>query len=160
VGDLAALAGLVEGMRQAGLDVTFSATGDLDGVDAVVGVVVYSVAREALTNAAKHAAPGPVTCEFEVAERAVLRVTNRTRTPSGTRTPTGNGTVGGNGSGNGTVGGHGVAAGVRTRAASGHGLSDMTERVHAVGGSLRVEDSDGDWVVVLDVPVRGLENAR
>ncbi len=132
VGDLAALTGLVDGMREAGLDVNFSSTGDLDRVDAAVGVVVYSVAREALTNAAKHGAEGPVVCAIAVGDHAVLRVTNRSRSDDD------------------------VSAGKP----SGHGLAGMSERVNAVGGSLQVSNADGDWTVVLDVPVRGLQEVR
>ncbi|MFN3215151.1 MAG: sensor histidine kinase [Acidimicrobiales bacterium] len=132
VGDLTGLHELVDGMRQAGLDVTFSSTGDLDDVDAAVGLVVYSVAREALTNAAKHAAPGPVVCAVSVDDRAELRVTNRTR----------------------------PGADASQHASSGHGLAGMNERVSAVGGSLHVDNTDGEWTVVLDVPVRGLQAVR
>lgn len=139
VGDLGSLAGLVDGMRTAGLDVTFSASGDLGSVDAVVGLVVYSVAREALTNAAKHAASGPVTCAIAVDERAVLRVTNRTRP----------GADASNGASNGASIGP-----------SGHGLSGMHERVSAVGGTLRVGQVGDEWTVVVDVPVRGLQGVR
>lgn len=83
-GDLSALPALVDGMRTAGLDVMFSATGDLQRVDTVVGVVIHGVAREALTNAAKHAATGPVVCSVAVDDaRAVLGVTNPARADSG-----------------------------------------------------------------------------
>jgi signal transduction histidine kinase len=132
VGDLGALHGLVDGMRQAGLDITYSSAGDLDDVDAAVAVVIYSVAREALTNAAKHAAEGPITCEVEVGDRAVLRVVNPTR--PGTTT--------------------------RPKVLTGHGLAGMSERVHAIGGSLDVDQRGNSWTVLLDVPARGLQAVR
>lgn len=131
VGDLYALGGLVDGLREAGLDVRFSSAGDLAAVDSVVGMVIHSVAREALTNAAKHAGAGPVTCAIEVADRAVLRVSNPTRPDAGV-----------------------------SRGPAGHGLADMGERVRSVGGSLRIDDVGGEWTVVLDAPARGLQGAR
>jgi signal transduction histidine kinase len=123
VGGVAELPALAEVMRQAGLDVTCSTAGDVDRVDTAVGVVVHGVAREALTNAAKHGAPGPVQCDLTVAERVVLRVTNPIeRTATSDRT-------------------------------GGHGVAGMRERARAVGGSLDVHAADGTWAVVLDVPV-------
>lgn len=136
VGDLAALTALVDGMRDAGLDVSFSSTGDLDRVDAAVGVVIYSVAREALTNAAKHGAAGPVACGIHVGDRVELRVANRSRAAAG------------------------PSADAPSGVPAGHGLAGMSERVNAVGGSLHITDADGVWTVVLDVPVRGLLGAR
>lgn len=125
VGDLAALPGLVEGMRRAGLDVTFRATGSLDRVAPAIAVVIHSVAREALTNAAKHAATGPVVCELDVEDHAVLRVVNVVDpSPDGP-----------------------------TRDPDGHGVHDMRERARAVGGTLEVVRSGGEWSVVLDIPV-------
>jgi signal transduction histidine kinase len=50
---LAALAALVARTRQAGLDVAFD--GSPDGVSSEVGVTVYRVVQEALTNVVKHA---------------------------------------------------------------------------------------------------------
>jgi signal transduction histidine kinase len=128
VGDLAALGGLVDGMRRAGLDATYSVEGELDDVDPAVGVVIYSVAREALTNAAKHAAPGPVSCELVVGDHAVLRVKNNIESPR-----------------------DGVPRSNATGLA-GMGLAGMGERVRAIGGTLHVDDSNGVWTVVLDVP--------
>lgn len=127
-GGVEALPGLVDGMRQAGLDIAYSTVGDLDRVDAAIGIVVHSVAREALTNAAKHAAEGPIACTVTVDDHATLRVTNRVR--SSTDAP--------------------------STAPSGLGLTGMGERVAAVGGSLRVDNSDGDWSVILEVPVRAM----
>ena len=139
VGDLTALTGLVDGMRQAGLDVIFSSTGDLARVDAAVGVVVHSVAREALTNAAKHGVGGPVICAITVDDHAVLRITNPTRRSDDARNERSE-----------------AAAGP----SSGHGLAGMSERVHAVGGSLQVGNADGLWTLLLEVPVRGLQGVR
>jgi len=135
VRDLVALGGLVDGVRRAGLDATYSAEGDLDAVGPAVGVVIYSVAREALTNAAKHGAPGPVSCDLVVDDHAVLRVMNNIQSrPDGT-VPRSSGT-GSNGQG-----------------MTGMGLAGMGERVRAIGGTLHVDDSNGVWTVVLDVPV-------
>jgi len=135
VRDLVALGGLVDGVRRAGLAATYSAEGDLDAVGPAIGVVIYSVAREALTNAAKHGAPGPVSCDLVVDDHAVLRVMNNIQSrPDGT-VPRSSGT-GSNGQG-----------------MTGMGLAGMGERVRAIGGTLHVDDSNGVWTVVLDVPV-------
>jgi signal transduction histidine kinase len=58
---------LVEQFRGAGADVTLDAHGDPAGVTATVGLALYRILQEALTNAARHA-PGART-------RAVLSVT-------------------------------------------------------------------------------------
>ena len=141
VGDLAALGGLVDGVRRAGLDATYSAEGDLDAVGPAVGVVIYSVAREALTNAAKHGAPGPVSCDLVVDDHAVLRVMNNIESrPDGTA-PRSNG--------QGVTGMGSTGMGL-----AGMGLAGMGERVRAIGGTLHVDDADGVWTVLLDVPVQ------
>jgi signal transduction histidine kinase len=54
IGDLATL---VDQMSHAGVDVRLIAHGDLTALPATVGVTVYRIVQEALTNAAKHA-PG------------------------------------------------------------------------------------------------------
>jgi signal transduction histidine kinase len=123
VDGLEGLPRLVDGMRQAGLDVSYSSRGDLDRVDAAVGVVLHGIAREALTNAAKHAADGPVSCELVVDDRAVLRVANLVEPASTTshRPPTG------------------------------QGLTGMRERIQAIGGSFDVHRTPTTWTVEAEV---------
>lgn len=132
VDGLDALPRLVDGMRNAGLDVTYSSRGELERVDAAVGVVVHGVAREALTNAAKHAAAGPVTCEVVVDERVVLRVSNRIDPASGTS----------------------------HRRPAGQGLAGMRERVQAVGGSFEVHRTPTEWAVEVEVPLHDRSRVR
>lgn len=54
---IADLGSLVNGVRQAGLPVTLTTRGDLDGLPAVVGLSAYRIVQEALTNTVRHAGP-------------------------------------------------------------------------------------------------------
>ncbi|SHE60012.1 Signal transduction histidine kinase [Streptoalloteichus hindustanus] len=56
--DASALGELVEKMRQVGLPVRLTMTGDLADLPTGVGLTVYRLVQEALTNTLKHAGPG------------------------------------------------------------------------------------------------------
>ena len=58
--DAAALPGLAESYRKAGVVVTLDVAGDLSGVGATHGLVLYRIVQEALTNATRHAPGRPV----------------------------------------------------------------------------------------------------
>ncbi len=132
VDGLDALPRLVDGMHRAGLDVTYTSHGDLDRVDAAVGVVIHGVAREALTNAAKHAADGPVSCDLVIDDRVALRVANRIVSVPG---PT-------------------------HRLPTGQGLTGMRERVQAIGGSFDVRLTPTTWTVEAEVPLHDRSSLR
>lgn len=51
---------LVDGVRRAGLDLRLDTAGPVGAVPASVGVVVYRLVQEALTNALRHGSGGPV----------------------------------------------------------------------------------------------------
>lgn len=72
------LAGLVEGIRVLGVDVDEATFGDPQPLDARVGLALYRVAQEALTNAMRHGDRAePVGFEVDWGEReVVLVVTN------------------------------------------------------------------------------------
>jgi signal transduction histidine kinase len=57
---------LVEQVRGAGADVTLVTDGDLTGLPATTGSIVYRIVQEALTNASKHAIGSPVLVEISV----------------------------------------------------------------------------------------------
>jgi signal transduction histidine kinase len=119
------LVSLVNQLLAAGGLVDLDVTGDLAGVEAIVGVVVYRVVQESLNNAARHALHAAARVEVVVGRDAVdVSVVNRRGAASVEA-------VGG---------GHGV------------GLIGMRERVEAVGGSLSAGPEADGWAVRARVP--------
>jgi signal transduction histidine kinase len=74
---------LVERFRAAGADVTLDLDGDPGRVPATVGLAVYRIVQEALTNAAKHAPGAPVTVQVSVGPAVAIRVASAGRPRSG-----------------------------------------------------------------------------
>jgi signal transduction histidine kinase len=111
--------------RQLGVSVDYSRDGTAAAVDAAVGIQVYRVLQEALSNVARHAGTGQAAVRLEVGtERLLLVVEDR---------------------------GKGVD---RQQTARGLGLVNMRERAALVGGSLAVEPRPGGGTTVrLTVPV-------
>lgn len=97
---------LIAASRQTGIDLTLQEQGDLDSIPADVGLAVYRIVQEALTNVTRHAgkASATVTIDHRPGE-LLVRVDD-------------------NGSGSTTEPSHG------------HGLTGMRERVTALGGHL------------------------
>jgi signal transduction histidine kinase len=62
---------LVERFRSAGADVTFSVDGDIGRLPATVGLAVYRILQEALTNVIKHAPGASATARLTVLPREV-----------------------------------------------------------------------------------------
>ena len=63
---VADIAALVAEMRAAGLPVRLTSSGSSEALEAGVGLTVYRVVQEALTNTLKHAGPGtPVEVTIE-----------------------------------------------------------------------------------------------
>ncbi len=119
------LVGLIDRMRDAGLQVEYGADGVLE-VPPAVGLTTYRVVQEALTNVARHAGP-----------RAAARVTLE-RAADGLRVMVvddGDGPAVSSGS-----------------AVPGRGLTGMRERVEAVGGTLEAGPVDGGWRVSARMP--------
>ena len=79
------LPALVEGFRSAGADVTLVIEGDAAGLPATVGLAVYRIAQEALTNAVKHAPGSPTEVRLAVGPGAVT-LTADSRAEPGTGT--------------------------------------------------------------------------
>jgi signal transduction histidine kinase len=80
---LSGVPALVDRFRSAGADVAFHLDGDGSGVPATVGLAVYRIVQEALTNAAKHAPGAAVTVEVAVAEDIRVTVESAGRPGSG-----------------------------------------------------------------------------
>jgi signal transduction histidine kinase len=120
------LALLIEDYRRAGLDVRYDAAGPLDDLDGPVGTALHRIAREALTNVARHAPGNRVTVILAAGDDAVLlRVVD-----------------------SGTPGGAAPATGPH------FGLVGMAERARAVGGELEAGPSQDGWRVEARLPVR------
>ncbi|MFB6842693.1 sensor histidine kinase [Streptomyces sp. NPDC056361] len=124
------LAGLVDRMRTADLDIRLETTGDLAVVPAPVSLAVHRIVQESLTNTVRHAGASRAEVTVRCGDgRMEVTVADDGRTPPGpdpSHTP-------------------------------GNGLRGMAERVHALGGELtagRAEDRAG-WLVRAVLPVPG-----
>jgi signal transduction histidine kinase len=124
---LADLPVLIDTARAAGVPVELSAAPALAPVPAGVGVCVYRIVQESLSNASRHAPGAAVTVAVDQGGGAVLlRVANGPARPAGRP---------GNGHG------------------PGQGLAGMRERVALLGGSLSAGPSpDGGFVVAAVLP--------
>lgn len=116
---------LVEGFRAAGVDVTFDATGSLDGLPTATALTAYRVVQEGLTNATRHGT-GPISVTVRRSgggSHLEIEITND----------------------------QAVRA---TAAADGTGLASMRERVGAIGGTLEVGPVDGGrrWALCARIP--------
>ncbi len=127
VAGLDALPTLIDEFRGAGLSIDEEIVGDPCKIDTASGVVLHSVAREALTNAAKHGA-GTVAMSLDLTDRPRLTVSNDVR--DGITVPS--------------------AGSGRTQ-----GLDGMRHRVDAVGGRFDVRVTDRRWTVSAELRRRG-----
>ncbi|MFI9719321.1 sensor histidine kinase [Streptomyces sp. NPDC052396] len=92
---------------------------------APVELAAYRIVQESLTNAVKHAAPGPVTVALLGGDgRLTVRVTSALGAMNGPRAP-----------------------------GAGAGLTGMRERVALVGGSLTAGPAGGRWRVQAELPL-------
>ncbi|GGJ69964.1 sensor histidine kinase [Streptomyces brasiliensis] len=124
------LPALVDSARRAGVEVALSVPVELDTVPAGVGICVYRIVQESLSNASRHAPGAAVTVSVDQDARAVqLRVANG---PGGPVAPSGH---------------------ERER---GHGLTGMRERVALLGGSLSAGPTPaGGFEVSVVLPLGG-----
>jgi signal transduction histidine kinase len=120
------LALLVEDYRRAGLDVRYDVAGPLDDLDGPIGTALHRIAREALTNVARHAPGNQVTVSLAAGDDAVVLAVADSGTPGGAAP---------------VIGPH-------------FGLVGMAERARAVGGELEAGPSEDGWRVEARLPVR------
>ena len=107
---------LVAGARQAGLETTFTVTGEPVPLPAAVDLAAYRIVQESLTNAIRHA--GPATAAVSLGYRdgeLLVEVTDTGRGPQ-------------------------LGA---PRTGAGHGLAGMRERAFAVGGTVQTGPGPG-----------------
>ncbi|HKI67494.1 MAG TPA: sensor histidine kinase [Solirubrobacterales bacterium] len=115
----AAIAGQVEGLRRSGLEAELRAEGDLSELDDDAQLVLYRVAQEALTNAARHGEAGRIDVTLRrAADRVELEVSDD---------------------------GRGFAFEQSER---GLGIGGMRERALLVGGELTIESRPGQGTTV------------
>jgi len=119
---------LVHGVRDSGSEVQLDVTGARpERLSEAVSLAAYRIVQESLTNARRHAAGAPVRISI-LFERAQLAVT--VENDRGASAPTGNGPDGD----------------------VGVGITGMTERAAAVGGTLRVAPSPSGFRVDATLP--------
>ncbi|ROR65361.1 sensor histidine kinase [Agrococcus jenensis] len=126
--ELAALPALIESARESGQRIELQSIGTPRPVTSMVGLTVYRIVQEALTNSRKHAGPvARVDVRLRYLDDEIeVEVTDDGR--------------------GGAAGTHGAGA----------GLMGMRERVAALGGSLEVGPrSRGGWLVRARVPSPG-----
>jgi Histidine kinase len=99
---------LAERLRQAGLDITIVRKGESAGVPDDLGLTVYRIVQESLTNVLKHAGPAVVTVELEFTDRVDVTITDD---------------------------GRGASAALTAIPGAGRGMAGMRERVAALGGT-------------------------
>lgn len=119
------IASLVDNARGAGLDVTLLTEGDSARVDPVVGVTLYRIAQEALTNATRHAPAAETTVRIHADDAAVVLEVASVGAP--TTEPDQR----------------------RTR----YGILGMRERAEVVGGQLFAGPVESSWLVRCEVPL-------
>ncbi len=123
--DLRQIATLVDASTEAGLDVRLDVRGDLDEVPGVVSREAYRIVQEALTNALRHSANGPLDLAIDATGEG-LRVTAVNP----------------------------VAGSPKPRS-GGRGLSGVRERVATLNGSVQAGPHDGTWRLLVELPHPG-----
>ena len=122
--DFGRLDALIDSARNDGLDVRYSASGDLDSVGPDVGMALYRIAQEALHNALKHAPRAATSVTVAVSGESIaleVETVGRRSRPVERDRP------------------H-------------YGVLGMRERAAAVGGELRAGPTPGGWQVRCHVP--------
>ncbi|HXS66594.1 MAG TPA: sensor histidine kinase [Streptosporangiaceae bacterium] len=113
---LADVDGLAERLQGTGLGISVVRRGEPHGIPDDVGLTVYRVVQESLTNVLKHAGPAMVTVELEFADQIEVIVTDD---------------------------GQGASAALSAVPGTGRGTAGMRERVAAAGGDLRAGPRPG-----------------
>jgi signal transduction histidine kinase len=123
--DATQLAALVETVHAAGAPVSYTETGDVAALPKTIGVVLYRILQEALTNAVRHAPGVPTTVHLAASgTRVVMSVET------------------------------GPLLNAPDAVRSGTGLGSMRERAEAVGGTCTAGPHTNGWRVHVEVPIR------
>jgi signal transduction histidine kinase len=117
---------LVEDFERAGLAVTLSADGPTQRVSAAVGLAVYRIIQESLTNIAKHAPDSKSAVLLSISPTSVRLAVN-SRLPAA------------------------VAA---TPSPEGRGLRGMRQRVELLGGAIDAGPTPDGWSVCAEIPLQ------
>jgi signal transduction histidine kinase len=158
----AQLAALIDGARRAGLETTFSVTGEPVPLPAAVDLAAYRIVQESLTNTIRHA--GPATAAVSLGYRHDELRVEVTDTGRGPATAASRSTAASRGAtvSRGAAASQGAAvsqgAGQATAAGqdSGHGLAGMRERAASVGGTVETGPGPaGGFRVAARLPLRG-----
>jgi signal transduction histidine kinase len=127
---LARLDALAAGVRQAGLPVTVSVTGDARPLPAVIDLAAFRIVQEALTNSIRHAGPATAAVAISYQEAALLVEITDT--------------------------GRGATLRSEDNGGSGHGLRGMRERATAAGGTIEIGPGpSGGFRVAARFPLDG-----
>jgi signal transduction histidine kinase len=127
---LARLDALAAGVRQAGLPVTVSVTGDARPLPAVIDLAAFRIIQEALTNSIRHAGPATASVTIGYQEAALLVEIADT--------------------------GRGATVRSEDNGGSGHGLRGMRERATAAGGTIEIGPGpSGGFRVAARFPLDG-----
>ncbi len=150
---VADVSALVERMAAAGLPVTVRTTGEARPVPEDVGLSVYRITQEALTNVLRHAGPAEAEVHLHYGDELEISITDNGRGASAglsEEDAAGAGAAGAGAAGAGPAGagpaGAGPAGGARAGsglAGSGRGTTGMRERIAALGGRLTVGPQPG-----------------
>ena len=125
---------LAERLRRAGLDITVVRRGEAPEVPEDVGLTVYRIVQEALTNVLKHAGPAAVTVELALTHEQGADQLGVTVTDDG----------------------HGASAALEAPPGAGRGTAGMRERVAVLGGRLSVgPQPGGGFRVHATIPLGG-----
>jgi signal transduction histidine kinase len=118
------LPSLVDRVRGAGLPASYDVHGDVDRLPPALGLGLYRIVQESLTNVAKHAPGSPVHVSLAVG-RSDARLTVRSTRTVPHATPDG----------------------------TGSGITGMTARVSQLGGTLTAGPDGDAWVVESTLPI-------
>jgi signal transduction histidine kinase len=121
---------LVGDFVSAGLKVTLHIDGPVERVSAAVGLALYRITQESLSNIAKHASDAQSTVTLAISgTSATLTISNRLPIT--------------------------VAA-----ASEGRGVRGMRQRVELLGGTINIGPSDDGWSVRADIPLSDTGNGQ
>lgn len=119
------IARLVDDFVRAGLAVHLTTEGRFDRVSAAVGLALYRITQESLSNIAKHSADSQSTVTLAISSTsATLTIVNRLAVS--------------------------VAAATTSE---GRGVRGMRQRVQLLGGTIHVGPTDDGWSVRADIPL-------